>query len=61
MKKEIFKSKEANILERGLQFMTQSCDTLKEQNDLLHEQIESMKVEIARLKDRLLIDREERE
>jgi len=61
MRKDIFKTKEGDILERGLQAMTRSCDTLKEQNDLLHEQVESMKVELARLKDRLLIDREERE
>jgi len=59
--KNIFNRGELSILERGLAAMTITCDSLTRDKELLTKRVEELEAETLHLRDRLLIDREERE
>jgi hypothetical protein len=59
--KYILKDNAEQILELGLDAMTNACESLKEICSIQEDQIDELTAKVAQLQDRLLIDREERE
>ncbi|MAL88150.1 MAG: hypothetical protein CL683_04550 [Brevundimonas sp.] len=57
----LFKVNAEEILAKGLDAMTRSCEALTKQNDILNKDIEKLKAKIDLLQHRLLSNSEERE
>ncbi len=58
---EIFKKETERVLSQGLNAMTKACEALSEKNKTLNEEIDGLKSEMTRLKEKALINFEERE
>lgn len=57
----VFRANAEEILTKGLSVMSKACDALTMRNKELEEEIESLQIDVARLKDRLLVETSERE
>jgi len=61
MTKRLFTQDERSVLERGLESMTKALESLTREREILIERVEDLEAEASHLRDRLIIDREERE
>tara|TARA_R110002153_G_scaffold739_2_gene3491 strand:- start:6085 stop:6285 length:201 start_codon:yes stop_codon:yes gene_type:complete len=59
--KKLFSRNEIKILEQGLEAMSRTCESLTKENKRLEKKVEDLEAGISHLKDRLIIDRGERE
>ena len=57
----LFRVDAEDILKKGLSAMTRACDALTSRNAELEEELSSLSNELARSKDKLLVEAEERE
>ena len=60
-KNTLFKVNAEEVLIKGLEAMTKSCEGLTKQNDILNNDVENLKKKINFLQDRLITNSEERE
>jgi len=61
MTKRLFTQDERSVLERGLESMAIALESLTAEKKILIERVIDLEQEAYHLRDRLLIDREERE
>ena len=59
--KKVYTRSEIKILEQGLEAMSRTCESLTKENKRLEKKVEDLEAGISHLKDRLIIDRGERE
>ena len=59
--KGIFTQTSEQVLQRGLSAMTRACDALTARNSELEEELESLSNQLARSKEKLLVETSERE
>jgi cell division protein FtsB len=58
---KVYTRSEIKILEQGLEAMSRTCESLTKENQRLEKKVEDLEAGISHLKDRLIIERGERE
>ncbi len=59
--KAVFSPTSEQVLQKGLSAMTRACDALTARNSELEEELESLSNQLARSKEKLLVETSERE
>lgn len=54
--RSLFNQPRVKILERGLHSMTLACEALTKENDRFKEEVESLTVEVNRLKEKVVLN-----
>ena len=52
----LFHQTQTTILERALKSITLACDALTKENDYLKEEVESLTIEVNRLKEKVVLN-----